>query len=137
MLNLELRNLKLEGVEYKYIEKSKENNTVKFAYDFEKIGDELVKFTLNVICISESRADEKSIFMGVAMSSILHLESDGELSEDKVEQIVKSTGSTIIYPYIRTIFQNISGAGTIENSITLPIINIAKVIEDLENEVKK
>ena len=59
-----------------------------------------------------------------------------ELDSDELEYYLKNTGATILFPYIRNIIQTISGYDSSGVNIVLPVINVAEVIQSIDNQDK-
>ena len=59
------------------------------------------------------------------------------MDEEAKENVVKTNGSAIMYPYIRTLIHSISSMDTHGDIIILPTINLSKVIEDIDSTKKR
>ena len=96
----------------------------------------MYEFGLNVLCVSDK--DDSNLNIQVGMKVLLESKFDeaDELDSDELEYYLKNTGATILFPYIRNIIQTISGYDSSGVNIVLPVINVAEVIQSIDNQDK-
>jgi preprotein translocase subunit SecB len=138
MLDITLKKMFVENIEYKYLNREKEDQKSNFrlGYSFNQLDKCLYEFGLNVLCVSDK--DDSNLNIQVGMKVLLESKFDeaDELDSDELEYYLKNTGATILFPYIRNIIQTISGYDSSGVNIVLPVINVAEVIQSIDNQDK-
>lgn len=125
----------ITNIDYKVIslEEGDEDN-FEFAYGLKTIDDTYILSILTkVIDVQEDHKVEVTI---ETKGRFAFLE-DCDLEDKAKENVVKTNGSAIMYPYIRALIHSISSVDTRGDVIILPTINFNKVIEDIDSNQKE
>lgn len=126
--NLEYKNAKIE-------DETKDDNHIEFAYNLVSGDDDT--YILSLLTRIKNVQSDHVLNITLETRGTFVFDSDNELHAEEKENMIKTNGSAIMFPYIRTLISNLTSADTHEETIVLPTINFSQVISDIDKKNQK
>ncbi len=125
----------ITNIDYKVVSLEEDNeDNFEFAYGLKEVDDTYILSILTKV--ADVQGDHKVEITIETKGRFAFLE-DCDLEDKSKENVVKTNGSAIMYPYIRALIHSISSVDTRGDVIILPTINFNKVIEDIDSNIKE
>ena len=134
MVNIQLREIKTQKIDYHYYRGKLDDS--KIGYNIEEKADSHYDFTLIIKYYDEMKEGIiRSI--EVAMSALLIVSDDEDSDNQSKDLLIKNTGATILFPYIRALLTTLTTNDTNGKMIILPVTNVAALIEGIDKNQRK
>lgn len=120
------------NIDYKATSLSNEtddDNNLEFAYG---VSHEENTYTLSILTSISNVQKDHILKIRVESKGKFAFENNCKMDDNEKIKIIKSNGSAIMFPYIRSIITNLTSADTHNESVILPTMNFSKIIEEID-----
>ena len=120
----------ITNVDYKVSSLTEEKgNNLEFAYGLDVLDD---VYVLSILTKIKNTQKDHSLDIIIETKGRFSFVEGCDLDDDQKKNIVKTNGSAILYPYVRSLIYNLTSADTHGKAVILPTINFKKAIEEID-----
>lgn len=140
MLSFNFLGFQIDKINYSYSNdetKEDDSDTLTFimGYDIDHLKEETIKSRLRLrIQVKKPTNNDRILSIDIVISGLFEFSNCNELDEDDFDDILKYDGISILFPYARTLIQNISSYDCSNSRIILPPINVKAVVDEINKK---
>lgn len=137
MLNFNFLGFQIDKINYSYSnDETKEDDSDTFTfimgYDIDHLKEETTKSRLRLRTqVKKPTNNDRILSIDIVISGLFEFSNCNELDEENFDDILKYDGISILFPYARTLIQNISSYDCSNSRIILPPINVKAVVDQV------